>query len=464
MSSCVASFGIVFLVLSTLVDPCELMVARIQIRTAQMVSERHKCESVRRTIFLLSVSFAGVLTAWCMSKLYWRFAFWKYMLDSQIVMVKVSAMERWCSSDKPLPRRQDLSSDEYDTVKLCSRRRHFCISHPWFTPHHPDPCGHQLVQLVALLRKLNAKPNDLVFYDYCCLYQEIKSHPEWNESLWRTQPGHPSLRTAHQHELFQQAMVGMHLLYTSSCVDVIIIPNVPNVDVVTNTMPYDRRGWCFFELCICTAYDRALVTSPETELLLEDRFPRGPLSERAFCEQFDQTRFTNSGDRETVLVAYAKLQRRMYSNFVLEAAMSIPAVTCCTYLTREVLYAIQNGSIIVSMQLGLILIIVAAFVLLQWWQSVATSIILTMPKVQVAFFIFSLALITAMNPTSTWRFSPFDVFIWCLELFIMASLFWVSLRVGTLCGIGHYIYRRMVLDRRMRGPPLLADTRLPEAP
>lgn len=188
------------------------------------------------------------------------------------------------------------------------------ISHSWFHAHHPDPSGTQLRELVILLERSGAKSDDLVFYDYCCLYQEDKSHSDFKDDLYKTHPGHPCLRTAQQHELFKEAMGGMRWLCTYGGNTVIIMPDVPLHEA--NPRPYVDRGWCFFEMCISADYDRVAISSAHTEEMLTRC--NLPLDKGSFEEQFSETHFTNNGDRTWVLDCYHRLWREKYLQSIVD--------------------------------------------------------------------------------------------------------------------------------------------------
>lgn len=231
--------------------------------------------------------------------------FWHFMSDAEIVLVKVAALQEWCRTDQLLPRRQLLRPGEFlGPLSLSSRRsKRFIISHAWLSAEHPDPNGTQLRDMVSVLEQIGAKPDDLVFYDYCCLFQEDKGDPEWTQTLFEKQPGHRSLRTQEQHTLFTKAMDNMQLLYTSEDNHVVVIPEVP--EDAANGTPYITRGWCFFELCVSADYDRTVVSSQSVEALMTAG--KLPISPDQFQEDFRFKAFTNNGDRELVVNMFCKL-------------------------------------------------------------------------------------------------------------------------------------------------------------
>merc|ERR1712232_1185067 len=52
--------------------------------------------------------------------------------------------------------------------------RKFVVSHGWETEVHPCPSGQKLNDLVAALERLDAKDDDVVFLDWCSIFQEAK--------------------------------------------------------------------------------------------------------------------------------------------------------------------------------------------------------------------------------------------------------------------------------------------------
>ena len=47
----------------------------------------------------------------------------------------------------------------------------FTVCYGWETSWHPDPTGQRLRDAVAVLDNAGACDDDLVFWDFCCLYQ-----------------------------------------------------------------------------------------------------------------------------------------------------------------------------------------------------------------------------------------------------------------------------------------------------
>ena len=64
------------------------------------------------------------------------------------------------------------------------------VSHIWTAPEHPDPEGEGLHELVEELNRLAIADNELVFYDYCSLFQIDKQHPDWQRYKFHPPEGH----------------------------------------------------------------------------------------------------------------------------------------------------------------------------------------------------------------------------------------------------------------------------------
>lgn len=218
--------------------------------------------------------------------------FFQFCVSTQIVFVKVAyfrMLSRHAGST--FPSRKDVpvkmcldptTLAKPDFKKKLSRRRLFVVSHPWLTIQHPDPSGMQLCQLVAELNGLHAWDNDVVFYDYCSLFQHDKLRLPpgtrtsdvlqklGEEAKWPEPGSHPSVRTAKQEQLFHKALTGIERLYTSDRSYVIILPEVPEKlkcpatdgewanRYNINLAPYIKRGWCFFEAFIAIDYGRVV--------------------------------------------------------------------------------------------------------------------------------------------------------------------------------------------------------------
>lgn len=127
------------------------------------------------------------------------------------------------------------------------------ISHCWLTKAHPDPKGLQLRRIVAEMDSLWINDEDLVFYDWCSLYQDD------DVTLEPRDPGAvPQRRTSEQKHCFDRALKGMELLFCHDKVEVIVIPEEPEEQYGKEKAGYWSRGWCFFELCVANHFKKVL--------------------------------------------------------------------------------------------------------------------------------------------------------------------------------------------------------------
>mmetsp|Transcript_88003 Transcript_88003/g.266898 ORF Transcript_88003/g.266898 Transcript_88003/m.266898 type:complete len:430 (-) Transcript_88003:103-1392(-) len=239
----------------------------------------------------------------CRNKSLWK----ARVQEAEIVWIVCRALRTWAATaEGRLVRRQDLQradfvcENEIDE-KWCTldQQKRFVVSHGWLSKAHPDPNGVHLQEIVAELAKCDAKDADIVFVDYCSLYQTDLCHPDAlalkNDE--RLPAGHIALRTPAQNIAFGKAMNMMHELYTHETCDIVIVPNVPN-DAANNT-PYFARGWCFFEFAISTDHWRVIndENCAVSELLTSTH---APLDDSEFIEAFGKKSFTCKGDAKTV--------------------------------------------------------------------------------------------------------------------------------------------------------------------
>ena len=227
-----------------------------------------------------------------------------YINEAQIRWVQAGTFRRWSREGVAIPRAQELL--EQDFVVGGSSSGRLIISHVWRSPYHPDPYCHGLRELVAEFDRLKVMDEELVFYDYCSLFQDDKQHPDWQRFGHRPPHGHPRnyLRTPEQNVLFCKALSKMHLLYSRGFGRVLVMPQAPD-----DIPRYADRGWCFFELMACTSSGRiANADNADVTKLLEETFM--PLGLVGFLRAFPSKHFTGRGD--------ARLVRRLYLRMWLE--------------------------------------------------------------------------------------------------------------------------------------------------
>lgn len=248
----------------------------------------------------------------------WAYSEWCTLLnDAAIRWVKVEALRRWEQTKQPIPRMQDLAPGDYvdHAFGAWEKDRHrFVVSHAWLGKGEPDPTREQLATIVSELDRLEAPDSDLVFYDHASI------------------PQHP--RTEDETRRFKIALKGMNLLYTFETTRVLVIPNVSSK--APNPTPYSKRGWCFFELAISSAFDTIVnFRSPAVQKVLA--LDRLPVSTAAFVTAFANKEFTVQGDRSTVEALYSSLYKKvMYTDqqkrFTVYMSIAVIQAAVCTYV------------------------------------------------------------------------------------------------------------------------------------
>jgi len=285
------------------------------------------CAAVPGLIVMLCFSALHMIVAQslCLSSEQWlsKRGWSKYIQKAQIRWVRVGAFRRWNREGLPIPRAQELS--DCDFVVGGSSPGRLIISHVWRAPEHPDPHGHGLRELVDEFDRLEVMDEELVFYDYCSLFQDDKQDPDWGRFKHKPPQGHPRtyLRTREQCALFENAVAQMHLLYSRGFGRVLVMPQAPD-----NVRPYADRGWCFFELMACTSSGRlANADNCDVAAVLEET--QMPMGFFRYMRQFRSKHFTGRGDGKLVF----RLYMRMWLERVISQAalvLLVLVLLCCT--------------------------------------------------------------------------------------------------------------------------------------
>lgn len=226
-----------------------------------------------------------------------------FLAAADIALIKVRYLRELAASGQLLTRRQDLPDEppevspqvglllpraapsnevslrEHLAVRGEELKRHlqlfklFVISHAWLSAEHPDPTGVRLQDIVEELEYLGACNQDLVFLDYCCLYQLDKRNKEYREAMAqgrRLPSDHPALRTARQERCFQEALAHIDIIFASGVSQVVVLPIIHDV---SNSGPrhsayrqaYKDRGFCCFEFAVAKHFGRVVNCVPEME-------------------------------------------------------------------------------------------------------------------------------------------------------------------------------------------------------
>ena len=117
------------------------------------------------------------------------------------------------------------------------------ISYPWLDAHHPDAYGEQLRSIAPVLKIFadEARKHEGcrlgVFWDYCSLPQK---NTDGSDD-----------RTEEERARFKRALGSINAWYGHRLTHVLLVnTELPTGHSYTNTQPYDRRGWCYAEMCM----------------------------------------------------------------------------------------------------------------------------------------------------------------------------------------------------------------------
>lgn len=224
-----------------------------------------------------------------------------YIHMADVRWVRVSSFRRWNDEGVRIPRAQELLQSDFIVGGESTGR--LIISHVWRTLEHPDPLGHGLRELVDEFARLGVSGDELVFYDYCSLFQDNKQDPDWERYKYKPPEHHPRtyLRTKKEDDSFKKALAKMHLLYTRGFGRVLVMPQAPG-----DITPYAARGWCFFELMACTISGRiANADNVDVAAVLEET--QMPMGSIRFIIEFSRKRFTGNGDASAVHSLYRRM-------------------------------------------------------------------------------------------------------------------------------------------------------------
>jgi len=252
---------------------------------------------------------------------------------AQIAWLRVGLVHDWAARGAfPFPRQQELPAGRFLLGAPPAGLRKFVVSHGWESEMHPSPSGCKMRQLAAALLKLEARDEDVVFFDFCSNSQAHKMgtallptdkptvqgdgnpppRPERDGSSgpyfaangpfekthdeatgWNTTD-----RTSSQRIAFDYAMWEMGRLYSFHECEVIVLPTLadelePTKDHVLasfpggdvwgdiNNRPYHNRGWCCAEFAVARYSNRiANLHDPSVQAVLQSRqWPSGGTAE-----------------------------------------------------------------------------------------------------------------------------------------------------------------------------------------
>lgn len=196
------------------------------------------------------------------------------------------------------------------------------VSCPYLTPGHPDPTGHWLAQIAAVLKVLCASGQRYgVFWDFMCVYHGIACLQE------------RAKRSEEEGALYTQAVNNMWLLYSHDGTTVLQLTRQPDnypaawqqqLPASANTAPYKGRGWCWLESAwagltkeLCRTLDvgkleravlegGALDRKQLVEICTRGAARRPPPTPKAFALEVDNRAYGSKDDRTLVQQLYSK--------------------------------------------------------------------------------------------------------------------------------------------------------------
>ena len=199
-----------------------------------------------------------------------------------VAWVSVGYLRKLAASDGYFVRRQELELVP-GALHLGAPPREvslFTVCYGWETSWHPDPTGQRLRDAVAVLDNAGACDDDLVFWDFCCLFQK-------NNEGERSE-----LETL----LFKHAVSGMTRIIASSFIRVIVLPRISAS--AENQTPLLERGWCVFELFLASYCTRLLYQRGPGNEVIEQTVSQAMDPARLYdvAKLFNSVRFTGNAD------------------------------------------------------------------------------------------------------------------------------------------------------------------------
>ncbi|CAE7494895.1 NLRP5 [Symbiodinium sp. CCMP2592] len=291
--------------------------------------------------------------------------FRRYIIEADIKLVRPQYLRELLAQGRIFPRRQEAEKEPGALFKPTEEDnfRVVTISHSWESMEHPDPCGFQLKQIVRRIDldmalqpifrtfHIDFSRTDVFFFiDFVCLYQYKREDQGQDES-------------------FRRAMTAMHLFYANAnsgeqfrlqvwrierltprrtwwwqswkgCKVRVFhalsggIAEVPLQDVLRNTTPYCRRGWCAAEVewsqpvsidISHPSFLQLLLLSLPISCQFLKQFclaclfvasvpeAKPPMTPEAFRRRLQSLKFTHRADLEPL----SELQRRVFADKML---------------------------------------------------------------------------------------------------------------------------------------------------
>jgi len=201
-----------------------------------------------------------------------------FLIDSDIKLVRAEYLMSLLDADGRFPRRQEAETTTFTDAAGASRsalvsheevqawadepkRAVICsISHAWEAREHPDPCGHQLLQVVHHTSLYVAAyfAEIWVFFDYVSLFQYLRESDAQQASFGLAME---NMHVMYSHEMSVTLRVESltpaerwaKALHDDEMITVFhaaskVVKRVLIKDLVHNPTPYANRGWCIGEM------------------------------------------------------------------------------------------------------------------------------------------------------------------------------------------------------------------------
>ena len=264
--------------------------------------------------------------------------------------IRVWFIQELASRGGPAPRCQDLPYGAYAEGRVPEGQRHYVVSHGWAAHLHFDPSGGKLRDLAAVLTRLGASPNDVVFVDFMSLTQAggwvPKTYLSFNQVARRhvvEEDGEMvklSGRTDKQERRFRFALFETTRLYAylpSTGPTVIVLPHIeppesfPEPGTITwedntvcqpprkeqksawgfsKSIAYENAGWPCAEYAVSRMNNTIANSEDVAVRQVEDAraWPEDVDSYAALMDEEAATpvAFTKKGDREAVRFNFYK--------------------------------------------------------------------------------------------------------------------------------------------------------------
>ena len=201
--------------------------------------------------------------------------------SGDVAFVRASYLLELSASNKILPRRQDLPAhamvsapmlerllDELDMVTRCQRQHEMLfpgcviVSYAWGDKGHPDKHGEMLSQVLApAIEWYLSERAAFVANDGCRGTRSVAS-AWWRDARAHAADGHDfglflDYGSLHQHErsatetaAFRRALNSMDVFYSHKATVVWRLTRSLSGQMNATSLPYDARGWPYFETCI----------------------------------------------------------------------------------------------------------------------------------------------------------------------------------------------------------------------